>query len=71
MYEKYAEKYALNPEMQKWMRDVNPWALERISEVLLEAIQRGMWKAKDETKEALESLYLSIEGDLEEMGDKC
>jgi len=70
MYEKYAEKYALNPEIQAWMREVNPWALERISEVLLEAIQRGLWKAKDETKAALEELYLSMEGELEEMGDK-
>lgn len=69
MYEKYAEKYALNPEMKKWMQEVNPWALHRIAEVLLEAEQRGMWKAKTETKEALQELFLAMEGELEEQGD--
>lgn len=24
MYETYAEKYALDPKVQKWMREVNP-----------------------------------------------
>ena len=70
MYEKYAEKYALDPEMQKWMQEVNPWALHRITEVLLEAEQRGLWNAKIETKEALQELFLSMEGELEERGDK-
>ncbi len=71
MYEKYAEKYAFNEEMQKWMKEVNPWALQRITEVLLEAEQRGLWKkAKQETKEELQKLFLSLEGELEEKGDK-
>ena len=65
MYEKIAAKYALNKEMQDWMRKVNPWALQRIAEKLLEAQQRQMWQAKSETLEELKSLYLSIEGELE------
>ena len=69
MYEKYAEKYAFAPEVQEWMQKVNPWALQRIAEVLLEAEQRGMWQAKAETKEELQKLYLSIEGELEERSD--
>lgn len=69
MYEKYAAKYALDNDMQKWMQEVNPWALHRITEVLLEAEQRGMWQAKPETKQALQELFLSIEGELEERGE--
>ena len=48
MYEKYAEKYALDKEMQQWMKEVNPWALHRIAEVLLEAesVDYGMQKQK-------------------------
>ena len=69
MYEKYAAKYALNKDMQKWMQEVNPWALHRITEVLLEAEQRGMWQAKPETKQALQELFLSMEGELEERGE--
>lgn len=69
MYEKYAEKYAFDAEMQEWMKEVNPWALQRIAETLLEAAQRGLWDAKEDTKRELEQLYLSIEGELEERSD--
>ncbi|MCR5558901.1 MAG: cobaltochelatase subunit CobN [Schwartzia sp.] len=66
MYEDYAKKYAFDEKVQKWMKKVNPWALQNIAETLLEAEQRGMWDAKDETKEQLRELYLSVEGELEE-----
>ena len=69
MYKKYAEKYAFDKAMQEWMKEVNPWALHRIAEVLLEANQRGLWNAKAETKAELEELFLSLEGDLEELND--
>jgi cobaltochelatase CobN len=69
MYEKYAEKYALDKKMQKWMKDVNPWALQRMAEVLLEANQRGLWNSKTETKGELEKLFLSMEGEMEEHAD--
>ncbi|MEG0831223.1 MAG: cobaltochelatase subunit CobN [Acidaminococcaceae bacterium] len=69
MYEKFAEKYAFAPQVQEWMQKVNPWALQRIAEVLLEAEQRGLWQAQPETKKALQKLYLSIEGELEERSD--
>ncbi|HIU63576.1 MAG TPA: cobaltochelatase subunit CobN [Candidatus Avacidaminococcus intestinavium] len=69
MYEKFAEKYAFDPKVQDWMKDVNPWALQRIAETLLEAEQRGFWQAKPETKEELEKIYLAIEGELEDRND--
>lgn len=69
MYEKYAEKYALDPKMQEWMRGVNPWALKRIAETLLEAEQRGMWNALPETKRSLQNLLLDLEGELEDHAD--
>lgn len=70
MYEKYAEKYTFDPKVQEWLRDVNPWALQRMAEILLEAEQRGLWNAKAETKTELQKLYLSVEGELEERGDE-
>ncbi len=69
MYEEYAQKYAFDPKVQDWMKAVNPWALQRISEVLLEAIQRGLWNASDEMKEELQTLYLTMEGNLEERSE--
>jgi len=70
MYEKYAEKYAFAQEMQEWMKEVNPWALQRIVETLLEAAQRGLWQSDEETKQKLQDLYLDIEGELEERSDR-
>ena len=69
MYEKFAEKYALDKDMQDWFNEVNPWALQRIAAVLLEAEQRNLWAAKPETKAELQKLYLSMEGELEERSD--
>jgi cobaltochelatase CobN len=48
MYAKIANAYALDPEMQEWMKAVNPFALQNILDKLLEAINRGMWAAGDE-----------------------
>lgn len=69
MYEGLAKKYALDKELQEWMKDVNPWALKRIAEKLLEAVQRQMWQAEKQTLSDLQNLYLSIEGELEERND--
>ena len=69
MYEGYARKYVLDAGMQEWMQDVNPWALHRMAETLLEAQQRGLWNASEGTLAELRSLYLSIEGDLEERAE--
>lgn len=69
MYEKYATKYAFDKEIQDWMRAVNPWALQRLTEILLEAEQRGLWNAQPETKAELQKIYLSLEGELEERND--
>ncbi|WP_296953583.1 cobaltochelatase subunit CobN [uncultured Dialister sp.] len=69
MYDQYAKKYALDPKMQQWMKKVNPWALQNIAEILLEADQRKMWNANDEMKDELQQLYLSVEGELEDDGD--
>ena len=66
MYDDYAQKYAFDPKVQQWMKKVNPWALQNIAETLLEAQQRQMWNANNETMEKLQELYLSVEGEIEE-----
>lgn len=70
MYEKYAEKYVFDTKVQNWLRKVNPWSLKRMTEVLLEAEQRDLWKAKVETKASLQKLYLEMEGELEDRADE-
>ncbi|WP_303863939.1 cobaltochelatase subunit CobN [Alkalibaculum bacchi] len=66
MYEKISENYLFNDERREWIKSVNPWAVHNMVERLLEANQRGMWNAKEESLEKLHGLYLSIEGDIEE-----
>ena len=43
MYEGFAGKLVLDEDMRQWMQEVNPWALQRITEKLLEAEQRQLW----------------------------
>ncbi|MGM0717038.1 MAG: cobaltochelatase subunit CobN [Halobacteriota archaeon] len=66
LWEDVAERYAFDEDRQAWMREVNPWALESITDTLLEAIERGLWDADNEIEERLTDLNLSVDGDLEE-----
>jgi cobaltochelatase CobN len=66
MYHKIAQAYALDPEMQAWMKAVNPFALQNILDKLLEAISRGMWEAGDAMEAQLQEAYLEMEGQIEE-----
>jgi cobaltochelatase CobN len=70
MYEGLAKKYALDPEMQQWLKDVNPYALQNMVERLLEAVERGLWQASEDMKRQLQQLYLQVEGLLESAGEK-
>ncbi len=65
LWEDVAEQYALDEDRQDWLRDVNPWALESITETLLEAIDRGLWDASDEMADRLRDVNLDVDGDLE------
>ncbi|WP_121742348.1 cobaltochelatase subunit CobN [Natronorubrum halophilum] len=65
LWEDVAEKFAFDEDRQGWMRDVNPWALESITDTLLEAVERDLWDAGDETVDRLRDLNLEVEGDLE------
>jgi cobaltochelatase CobN len=53
-------------EQESFFREYNPDALKEASERLLEAAQRGLWAAPNETTIGeLETLLLSLEGDKE------
>jgi cobaltochelatase CobN len=63
-----AEKYAFDDDRQEWLADVNPWALESITDTLLEAIERGLWDADSETEDRLRDINLRADGDIEARG---
>ncbi|RXK51409.1 cobaltochelatase subunit CobN [Halorientalis pallida] len=60
-----AEKFAFDEERQDWLKEVNPWALDSITDTLLEAIERGLWDADEATEDRLRDLNLDVDGDLE------
>ncbi len=69
MYEQLAATYALDPENQKFLNESNPWALHGITERLLEAANRQMWREPDPaTLQALQQIFLDTEGNLEDGG---
>jgi cobaltochelatase CobN len=70
MWEGMANKYVLDKGMQEWLKEVNPYALQNITERLLEAIERRLWKASEDMLKQLQQLYLQIEGLLEAENEK-
>ncbi|WP_238419442.1 cobaltochelatase subunit CobN [Gordonia sp. 'Campus'] len=70
MYEKLTESYVLDETNQQFMQQSNPWALHGIAERLLEAVERDMWREPPaELLDALRSVYLQTEGDIEGRGE--
>ena len=66
MYERLTREYLLDPEMQAFMAQSNPWAATDIATRLLEAIERGMWRAPDAAlRQAIEDRLVAVEGDIE------
>jgi cobaltochelatase CobN len=69
MYDTLAKEYVLDETNQEFMRRSNPWALRGIVERLHEAVDRGLWaEPAPEILAAMQEVYLSVEGDLEDEG---
>ncbi|MDX2216512.1 MAG: cobaltochelatase subunit CobN [Oculatellaceae cyanobacterium bins.114] len=67
MYEGVAQAYIFDSEVQAFIQAKNPWALRDMSERLLEAHQRGLWKQADAaTLDRLRAIALQAEGAVEE-----
>ncbi|GAC1339594.1 MAG: cobaltochelatase subunit CobN [Candidatus Dormibacteria bacterium] len=70
MYEGIARSYALEPTVQAFLREKNPWALAGIIRRLFEAADRGMWEhPPDDVMEQLRGLNWELDAYLEEWRD--
>jgi cobaltochelatase CobN len=66
MYERLAEAYALDAEMQAFFRESNPWALRDLAARLIEAMDRGLWaNPTPEMRQRLDAVYLQADADVE------
>jgi cobaltochelatase CobN len=62
MYERMTDAYVADPEVRKWLEQVNPWALKAMAERLLEAADRGLWEASERSVAVLHGAVLEAEG---------
>ena len=66
IYDDMHATFIEDPEMQRRMKENNPYAYINILEQMMEYHQRGYWDATDEQLEAIRKVYLETEGDVEE-----
>ena len=66
MYEQVTERYVRDPDVRKFFEASNPWALQGITERLLEASERNLWEASDEALATLRQTLLEAEGWIED-----
>ena len=70
IFDDVTRTFVMNEENRKFFEQNNPWALEEMARRLIEAVEREIWHPAPDVKEALKSIYLEIEGWIEErMGD--
>lgn len=67
MYNSIAQQFLLDDATRQWMEEVNPAAVHHMSERFLEAEQRGMWQADQQTLDAIRQIYMSAEGNMEDL----
>ena len=66
MYQGVAEAYVFDSTVRNFIETSNPWALRDMSERLLEAHQRGLWKsASEKTVDDLRAIAHAAEGQIE------
>jgi cobaltochelatase CobN len=71
MYAQLSERYVLDPQVQQFFREANPWALRGIIERLMESVERGLWaQPEPEQLERLRQVYLQLEGEMEDQSDR-
>lgn len=66
IFDEITETFVLDEEMRKWFKENNPYALEEMTRRLFEAAERELWKPEEEMLNKLKSVYLDLEGIMEE-----
>lgn len=66
IFDEITRAFVINEENRNFFKEHNPWALEEIARRLIEAMERGLWSPAEDVKDALKTIYLEIEGWIEE-----
>jgi len=70
MYQSMTEKFLFDGDNRQWIEENNPDALRSMTSRLLEAIERGLWNADQDTINKLRSMFLDSENILEKANDR-
>jgi cobaltochelatase CobN len=70
MFEAVTERFVFDEKTREWIDENNPYALMEMVKDLIEAVERGLWDAPEETFEKLKELYLETEGQMEDLSSK-
>jgi cobaltochelatase CobN len=70
MYQAMTDRFIFDGENRQWIKENNPDALMQMTSRLLEAVERGMWKADKDTVDRLKSIYADTESTLESINDR-
>jgi cobaltochelatase CobN len=65
VFDKAAERLIFDENMRARLERNNPYATQRMAEVLLESNRRGYWQASDAQLEKLRDIMIDMEGGLE------
>ncbi|SHJ18670.1 cobaltochelatase subunit CobN [Lutispora thermophila] len=65
--DRIVDTYANDEKMREWFNQHNKYAIEEICRRFLELHERGKWKPNPEVLKKLQSIYMQIEGDMEEL----
>jgi cobaltochelatase CobN len=60
-YAMLTDAYLLDADNQRFLREANPAALREMTERLLEAMQRGLWREPGSYRATLEALLMDVE----------
>lgn len=65
VFDTAAERYVLDEEVARKMRDTNPEAFKNIVKRMLEATGRGFWRPSDDLLEKLQDLFDDLDDEME------
>jgi cobaltochelatase CobN len=69
MYQAVTDNFLFDEKTKQWIEENKTHALLQMAGRLLEAVQRGMWDADEETVEKLTNIYLEAEDVMEGVGE--
>lgn len=67
VFDGITQKFVNDPQMREFFRQNNPYALEEIARRMLEAQQRGLWQADEQTLQELRENYVEVESWMEDL----